>query len=46
MEGICDHNEYRKNPKTNFTLSKRTEINWMSCEEIGGKYEPITGHLT
>jgi hypothetical protein len=21
MEGICEQNEYRRNPKTNFTLS-------------------------
>jgi hypothetical protein len=46
MEGVCEQNEYRKNPKINFTLSaKRMKINWMSREEDGGKYETITGHL-
>jgi hypothetical protein len=46
MEGTHVQNEYRKNPKTNFTLSaNRTKINWTSKEEMGGKYEIITGHL-
>jgi hypothetical protein len=39
MEQTCEQNEYRKNPKTNFTLSAiRSKINWMSNEEMGGKY--------
>jgi hypothetical protein len=46
MEGTYEDNEYRKSPKTNFTLSiKRTETNWTSNEEMGGKYETTAGHL-
>jgi hypothetical protein len=38
MEGTHEHNDHRKSPKTNFTLSsKRTKINWTSSEEMGGK---------
>jgi hypothetical protein len=33
------------NTKINVTLSaKRTKINWTSSEEMGGKYESLTGH--
>jgi hypothetical protein len=47
MEGTCEQNEEGKNLKTNFTLSaKRTEVNWMSSEEMGGKHGTITGYLT
>jgi hypothetical protein len=46
MEGICEQNECRKNPKTNFLLSdKRPKINQTSNEEMGGKYKTVTGHL-
>jgi hypothetical protein len=46
MEGTCEQNDYRRYPKTNFILSnKRAEINHMSSEEMGGKYETITDHL-
>jgi hypothetical protein len=46
MEGNHEQNEYRKNPKTNFTLSaKRTKFNQMSSEEIGAEYETVTSHL-
>jgi hypothetical protein len=35
MEGTHVQNEYRKNPKTNFTLSfKRTKIRQTSNEEM------------
>jgi hypothetical protein len=41
-----EHNEYRKNPRTNFTLSaKRAKINLTSNEEMAGKYETVTAHL-
>jgi hypothetical protein len=46
MEGTCTKNEYRKHPKTNFTLSaKGTKINWIDNEEMGRKYKIVTGHL-
>jgi len=46
VEGTCEQNEYRKNPVTNFTLlTKRSKINRTSSEEMGGKYETVTGHL-
>jgi hypothetical protein len=46
-EGACEQNEYRKNPKTNVTLpAERTKLNRTSNEEMGGKYETTTGHLT
>jgi hypothetical protein len=46
MEGIHEQNEYRKNPRTNFTLpAKRMWINWMSNEEMRGKYEAKTDHM-
>jgi hypothetical protein len=41
-----EHMNRIKNSKTTFMLpTKRTKINWMSNEEMGGKYETITGHL-
>jgi hypothetical protein len=46
MEGTYEKNDYRKNPKTNLLLSaKGTKINQMTNEEMGGKYETVTGHL-
>jgi hypothetical protein len=41
--GTCEQNEYRKNPKTYFTLSAK---GIMYNEEIGGKYVTMKGHLT
>jgi hypothetical protein len=42
--GTREQNEYRKIPKTNFTLSgKRIKIDRTSGEETGGKYETVTG---
>jgi len=41
-----EHNEYRKNPKRDFMLSaKRIKLNWMFNEDMGGKYETVTGHM-
>jgi hypothetical protein len=37
MKGTQKLNEYRKNPKTNFMLAKRTKISQMSSKEVGGK---------
>jgi hypothetical protein len=46
MEGTHEQNKYRKNLKTNFTLSaKRTKINCTSNEDVGGEYETLIGHL-
>jgi hypothetical protein len=46
MEGTCEQNEYRKNPKTNYVLlRKKTKIKRTSSEEMGRKYETIPGHL-
>jgi hypothetical protein len=46
IEGTCEQNEYRENPKTNFTFSaKKTKINQAFKEEMGEKYETVTGHL-
>jgi hypothetical protein len=45
MEGTCEQNKYRKDLKTNLTLSaKKKKINWTSSDETGGKYETVTGH--
>jgi hypothetical protein len=39
MQGTHEKNEYRKNTKTNFTLSaKKKLINQTSSDEMGGKY--------
>jgi hypothetical protein len=47
MEGTHEQNEYKNNPETDFMLSvKRTKINQMSNEEMGGKYKTITCHFT
>jgi hypothetical protein len=44
MKGTCEQNEYKKNLETNFMVSaNRTKTNRTSCEEMGGKYETITG---
>jgi hypothetical protein len=46
MGGTCEENEYRKSPKTNFTLSTESKkINQMFNEEMGDKHETVTGHL-
>jgi hypothetical protein len=38
MEEPHEHKEYRKNPKTNFTLSAmRIMINQISSKEMGGQ---------
>jgi len=35
LERAHEQNEYRKNPKANFTLSaKRPKINWMSGNDL------------
>jgi hypothetical protein len=47
MEETCEQNDYRMNPKTNFTISdKKRKINWMSIKEMGKKYKTVIGHLT
>jgi hypothetical protein len=46
VEGTCEQNEHRENLKTNFTLSaKRTKVKRKYNEQMGGKYETITGDL-
>jgi hypothetical protein len=46
IKGTHEQDEYKKNSKTNFTLSaKGTKINQMSNEEMREKYETIRGHL-
>jgi hypothetical protein len=46
MEATHEQTEYRKNPITHFMLSaKRTNFNWTSNEEMGRKYETVTGQL-
>jgi hypothetical protein len=45
MEGRHEQNEYRKNLKFHVISRERTEISRRSCEERGGKYEIVTGHV-
>jgi hypothetical protein len=41
-----EQNEHRKSPKANFTLSaNRKNFNLTSSEEMGGKYQIVTGHM-